>query len=424
MNKTFIVLKHEFLQKVRSRSFIIMTLIGPVLMGAIVIVPVYFASANDTDVRHVAVIDSTGRLANSIIAVSKDSATDIFSKRSSSKVSVESALPSAADSLRKQVESKALTGYMIIPANAIDDSASTATIRMHNPGDFSTVSFLEGAYRDAVREAKLTKRGIDPSMISRLETGVHVETVKVEAGSEKKDSGAAGEIVGFITALILYISMAMYGTIIMNSVIEEKSSRVIELVASSVRPFQLFLGKVLGVASAGLLQISVWALMMVLLTTIGLSAAGAFLGSSILPTVSPFLFIYFIVYFILGFLIYATLYAAVGSTAESASDAQQIAFPVIMLLLIPFILLQGVMQNPSSTKSVVLSLVPFFSPILMLARIFTETPPAWQIAASMVLMIATFFGCLWVASRIYRVGILMYGKKFKLAEIVKWVRYT
>ncbi len=216
----------------------------------------------------------------------------------------------------------------------------------------------------------------------------------------------------------------MYGTIIMNSVIEEKSSRVVELIASSVRPFQLLVGKVLGVASAGLIQVGVWSIMLILLTTVGLTAASAFLGENILPSVSPFLFLYFILFFVLGFLIYATLYAAIGSTAESASDVQQVSFPVVMLLVIPFILLQGVIQNPSSTKSVIFSLVPFFSPILMLGRIFTETPPWWQITLSVVLMIGTFFGCLWIAARIYRVGILMYGKKFKLGEIVKWIRYT
>jgi ABC-2 type transport system permease protein len=165
-------------------------------------------------------------------------------------------------------------------------------------------------------------------------------------------------------------------------------------------------------------------MMLALLTTIGLTAASAFLGTQIMPSVSPFLFLYFIIFFVLGFLIYATLYAAIGSTAESASDTQQVAMPVVMLLVIPFILLQSVLQNPSSTKSVVLSLIPFFSPILMLGRIFTETPPFWQIALAIVLMIGTFFGCLWVAARIYRVGILMYGKKFKLSEIVKWVKYS
>ena len=141
-------------------------------------------------------------------------------------------------------------------------------------------------------------------------------------------------------------------------------------------------------------------------------------------SVSPYLFLYFLLFFVLGFLIYATLYAAIGSTAESASDVQQVAFPVTMLLVVPFILLQGVVQNPSGTGSVILSMIPFFAPILMLGRIFTETPPWWQIVITVVIMIGTFFGCLWVAARIYRVGILMYGKKFKPREILKWIKYT
>lgn len=426
MNKALIVLKHEFLLKVRSRAFIVMTIIGPLLMSAIIVLPAYFAASNNGSERSVALIDSTGVLAQPIIARSKDTAKDFLSKQVEAKIEITSIAPTAStmDSLSNLVETKALTGFMVIPANAIKDSASTASIKMHNPSDYTTIGFLKDAYTDAVRDAKLKAKGIDPTMVTNVENGVHVETVKVEAGTEKKDSGAMGMILAFITGFILYITLILYGTQIMNSVIEEKSSRVIEIVVSSVRPFELLVGKVLGVASAALIQVGVWGIMLALLSTIGLTAASAFLGESILPTVSPFLFLYFPIFFILGFLIYATLYAAIGSTAESASDTQQVAMPVVMLLVIPFILLQGVLRDPSSAKSVVLSLIPFFSPILMLGRIFTETPPFWQIALAIVLMIGTFFGCLWVAARIYRVGILMYGKKFKLSEIVKWVRYS
>ncbi|HET6401957.1 MAG TPA: ABC transporter permease [Candidatus Kapabacteria bacterium] len=426
MNKTLIVLKHEFLLKVRSRAFIIMTFIGPLLMGAVIILPAYFSAMNSGATRQVALVDSTGKLANSMLDAAKDTATDFLSKEVSIKITLTNAQPGprTLDSLSKLVESKKLTGYMVVAANAISDSVSTAQIKLHNPSDFAAVAFLKDSYTNAVRDAKLRARGIDPSMVSNVESGVHVETMKLEAGSEKKDSGKMGMIAAFVTGFILYFTLILYGTQIMNSVIEEKSSRVIELTASSVRPFQLLVGKVLGVAGAALIQVAVWAIMLILLTTVGLTAASALLGSDILPSISPFLFLFFILFFVLGFLIYATLFVAVGSTGESPSDVQQISFPVVMLLVIPFILLSGVLQNPSSTKSVVLSLIPFFSPTLMLARIFTETPPWWQIALAVVLMIGTFFGCLWVAARIYRVGILMYGKKFKLSEIAKWVRYS
>lgn len=427
MNKTFIVLKHEFLLKVRSRAFIIMTLVGPLLMSAFIILPAYFSSMNSGATRQIALVDSTGKLANSMLEAPKDTASDFLSKEVSTKITLTNAQPGprTLDSLSKLVESKTLNGYMVVPANAITDSISTAQIKLHNPSDFAAVAFLKDSYTNAVRDAKLRARGIDPSMVTNVESGVHVETMKLgSAGSEKKDSGEMGVIAAFVTGFILYFTLILYGTQIMNSVIEEKSSRVVELTASSVRPFQLLVGKVLGVAGAALIQVAVWAIMLALLATVGLTAASALLGSEILPTVSPFLFLYFILFFVLGFLIFATLYAAIGSTAESASDVQQVAFPVVMLLVIPFILLSGVIQNPSSTKSVILSLIPFFSATLMLARIFTETPPWWQIALAVVLMIGTFFGCLWVAARIYRVGILMYGKKFKLSEIAKWVRYS
>lgn len=426
MNKTLIVLKHEFLLKVRSRAFIIMTFIGPLLMGAIVILPAYFSTMSSGAAREVAFLDSTGTLASSMLDAANDTATDFLSKEARTKITLTIAQPgpNTIDSLSKLVESKKLTGYMVVPANAITDSISTAQIKLHNTSDFAVVSFLKDSYTSAVRDAKLRARGIDPSMVSNVESGVHVETMKLEAGSEKKDSGEMGVIAAFVTGFILYFTLILYGTQIMNSVIEEKSSRVVELTASSVRPFQLLVGKVLGVAGAALIQVAVWAIMLALLATVGLATASAMLGMNILPSISPFLFLYFILFFILGFLIFATLYAAIGSTAESAGDVQQVAFPVILLLVIPFGLLSSVIQNPSATKNVVLSLIPFFSPTLMLARIFTETPPWWQIALSIVLMIGTFFGCLWVAARIYRVGILMYGKKFKLSEIAKWVKYS
>ncbi len=426
MHKTLIVARHEFLLKVRSRAFKIMTFIGPVLLGAMIVLPAYFAATSSGDVRHVVILDSTGTIAQSMVKASKDTATGFLAKQLESDIALKSVQPGPGvqDSLERRVASKALTGYLVIPANAISDSSSTAEFKLHNPSDFRTIAFLKDAYLTAVRNAKLQARGIEPSLVANLESGVHLETIKVTAASETKDNGEAGMIMAFITVFLLYLTLVLYGAQIMNSVIEEKSSRVIEITASSVRPFQLLVGKVVGVAGAALIQVGVWAIMLALLTTVGLTAASAILGTGILPSVSPFMFLYFVLFFILGFLIYATLYAAIGSTAESASDVQQISMPVVMLLVIPFILLQGIIRNPSSTKSVILSLIPFFSPILMLGRIFTETPPWWQIALAVALMVGTFFGCLWVAARIYRVGILMYGKKFKLSEIAKWVRYS
>ena len=426
MKKMMIVLRHEFLQKVRSKAFIIMTLVGPLLMGAIVFLPAYLMSLNTGEMRTLAVVDSTGRLAGAMVAGSKEESPNALERRMSPKVTLESVSPGPGviDSLARLVDEKLLTGYIVIPSRAITDSQSTAAIKLHNTSDYTSSSYLKEAYEQALRSEKLRAKGMDPKVVDEIGTGAKVETVKIAAGTEHKDNGGVGVAMAFITAFILYISMALYGAQIMNSVIEEKSSRVVELMASSVRPFELLVGKVLGVAGAGVIQVGVWSIMLILLSTVGLTAASAVLGEELLPNVSPFLFIYFIVFFVLGFLIYATLYAAVGSTAESPSDVQQVAFPITMLLVVPFMTLQGVIQNPSSSSSVILSLIPFFSPILMLGRIFTEMPPAWQIALSILLMIGTFFGALWVAARIYRVGILMYGKKFKLSEILRWIRYT
>src|SRR6185369_13272795 len=220
----------------------------------------------------------------------------------------------------------------------------------------------------------------------------------------------------------IYMTVLLYGISVMRGVIEEKQSRIVEVLVSSVKPNQMMLGKVIGIGLVGLTQISVWALSALLLTTVGVSTFAA--RGLTMPNIPVSLLIYFVVYFVLGYFLFATLYALVGSTVSSEEEAQQAQIPVTMLLVVPMMIFNMIIANPTSTASIGLSMVPFFAPTLMMMRIAVVNPPLWQILLSMLIMLATILGCVWVAARIYRVGILMYGKRPSIAELGRWLRYS
>jgi ABC-2 type transport system permease protein len=225
------------------------------------------------------------------------------------------------------------------------------------------------------------------------------------------------------------MAMLVYGQMVMRSVIEEKSSRVIEAVISSVKPFHLMAGKIFGIGGLGLVQYSLWALVVGLLSRygvkmMGLSSSKLANASFAMPSLAPETLVFFIVFFVLGYLLFATMYAALGAMVNSDQEAQQLVFPLVMLVIIPFLCTFYIIGNPNSQLSVILSLIPFFAPITMFARIAAQTPPAWQIALCLVLLVATTVGMIWIVGRIYRVGVLMYGKRPNLPEVIKWIKYA
>jgi ABC-2 type transport system permease protein len=433
MSKMFIVLKHEFRQKIRSKAFIILTFIAPLLMAALIAVPVFITAINQGNDKQFVIIDKTGKLGKYFtVDTGKHPLLENPTGSKSSNASfgpafhitiIESAGPNTFDSLKSLLLSKKISGYLLIPQNAITESKDAATLRMTNANDFTAQEFLSAHYKDGLFAERLKTSGIDPEIVKHARDGSEIETLKVTEEKETSDSGV-GFIGGYVTGMFLYISMLLYGTLIMQSVIEEKNSRVIELLSSSVKPMDILIGKVLGVGLAGLLQVSVWAVMFAMVSFFALPAILISLGSSAANIISPVTFVYFVLYFVFGYLMYATLYAGAGATVEQPSDAQQVSMPITLLVILPILMMTSVIQSPSSTSSVILSLIPFFSPILMLGRIFSETPPWWQIVLSFILMGATFFGVLWLSGKIYRTGILMYGKKYSLREIFKWLKYS
>jgi ABC-2 type transport system permease protein len=253
----------------------------------------------------------------------------------------------------------------------------------------------------------------------------------------------AYSIVGYIMGFIIYVTMFIYGAIVMQGVMEEKSSRVVEIMVSSVRPFQLLMGKVLGIGAMGLVQMTLWSVLVVAGLAVAGSVAALFIdptqlnvpmdatqqelleaASFSLPQIAPSIFVWFLLYFLGGYLLYASLFAAIGSAVEQQQDAQGLMYPVSLLIIVPLIFMSFMLESPHSTLSVVLSMVPFFSPILMVVRIAVTEVPFWQSGGAFLLLAATFVGAVWVSARIYRVGILMYGKKPNLRDLVRWVGYA
>jgi ABC-2 type transport system permease protein len=260
---------------------------------------------------------------------------------------------------------------------------------------------------------------VDPSRVEELTRGVDLRPVRLSATGEREDRGASF-FFSFVLVMMLYTAVAMWGQLVLTSVIEEKSNRVVEVIVSSIRPRHLLTGKLLGVGAAGLTQFLVWALALLALSLLGAGLAAS-LGVGRLPEIAPSTLVLFLVFFLLGYLMYAALFAAVGSCVNTTQEAQSLAFPVFMPLILAIVFMPMVLQAPDSGLSIVLSLVPFFTPLLMFLRISALTPPFWQIALSIALCVLTIGGIMLVAARIYRVGILMYGKRPTFPEIVRWV---
>jgi len=312
---------------------------------------------------------------------------------------------------------------MVIPENIIE--GGTVEFAAEHVSDFDKISSINKVLNTVIVEKRLKKAGLDPGEVSKYMEEVKFVTQKVTKKGVEEDTGGTF-IVSYILVLILYMTLIFYGQLILRGVIEEKSSRVVEVVLSSLKPSQLMAGKILGIAAVGLTQYLIWAVFGMVLTSYSSSLLSSFFPQASgfkIPSIPAYVFVYFVVFFILGYFLFSTLYAAIGSTVNSEKEAQQLGTPLTMMLVIPILLMMFVMRSPDSTLSIVLSLIPFFSPILMLLRICVLLPPFIEILGSIVLLVLTTVGLIWFAGKIYRVGLLMYGKRPSLPEIIKWVRY-
>jgi ABC-2 type transport system permease protein len=392
-------------------------------MAALIFIPMLIAMASGGEKKTVDVIDLSGE-----IFADLDQKLDYKMGDGSRRYTLIEAAPvgdiaALRNGLSQKVLAKKLSAYIFVPADILTGGA--AEYAALNVSDFDEVKRINEALNAVVIEKRLKKEGLDPAKVAQYTQRVGLKTIKVTERGEQEDVGGTF-VIAYVLVLILYMTLFFYGSIIMRGVIEEKSSRVVEVVLSSLRPFELMAGKILGIAAVGFTQYAIWALFGMAASRYGgMLAAGAMPGASgfKMATIPPYIFVYFVVFFILGYFLYSVLFATVGSMVNSEKEAQQLMFPISMLLVVPMLMMMLILKSPSGSTSVILSLIPFFAPILMLMRICVLLPPFSQIAASIGILILTIILLIWVAAKIYRVGILMYGKRPNLREIVKWIRY-
>jgi ABC-2 type transport system permease protein len=301
-----------------------------------------------------------------------------------------------------------------LPIDVVD--GATPEFYASNTGDVFTKRLLEEGLSRAVREERLARANIDLNIVRESSRPVNLHSFKIGEQGEERDTGA-GFVLVFASGFITYLTILMYGQLILGAVIEEKETRIAEILFSSVRPFSLMMGKIIGISLIAMTQLTVWSLAFVGFVTFAAQ------GLSVdIPDVSPVLFVYFALFFLMGYFIYATIYAFVGSMVTTAQEGGILAMPIILLLVVAFYMAFPVIQSPDSSFAFWASIFPFFAPITMLVRIVTKTPPFWQIGLSLLLGFGTVVLLTWVVARIYRIGMLMYGKRATIPEVWRWVR--
>ena len=440
MNKLGLIIQREYLTRVRKKSFILLTLLSPLIFVALFTVPALLAMYAGKETKTIAVKDDSGIF--------------VAPTEEGKKVQYQ-IMKEPIDDLKANYKSLGFDGVLHIPALP-DSNVKKMEALYYSEGQLSLGSkgSIERRIEESIEDYNIKKSGYNEEVLKSFRPNVSLkqkELEKNEAGelveTDKQNSAGIATAIGFVAGFIIYIVLLIYGTMIMRSVMEEKTTRIVEVIISSVKPFQLMLGKIIGVSAVGLTQMLIWigmtiALMTVVGTFIPMEAmADAQQGpmsngpspqemSEMMGTLSAiksqnwgYILPLFLFYFIGGYFIYASLFAAVGSAmGDDLGESQPITFVAMAPIIIAIILISPVIENPTSPLATWMSIIPLFSPVLMPARLAFE-PPIWELLLSMTLLAAAAFFFVWLSGRIYRVGILMYGKKVTLKELGKWMFY-
>ncbi len=425
--KILLVLKREYLTRVKTKSFILSTLLTPLAFVLMMAIVVYLSVSEGEVQRSVGVIDETGVLIENLQEQNPARYYDVSDL--------------STDSIRANVLSGELDGYIVLNDQNVEN-IEEPTLVYGGAGGISFIESVESDIRRVLREERLARSNVSDEVRAIFETRYNIDSIKLTEEGETEDNAIFGAIFGFILGLLIFIGVFGYGAVLMRSVIEEKTNRIVEVIASSVKPIELMLGKLFGICALAITQFGIWIVSYVGLSIAAAPVAAIFLNAQTanLPpealeasasfdpskleafVVDPIIFVYFFVFFIIGFLIYAGIFAAIGAAVDSEQDTQQFMLPVMAPIMIGYFLNLRVMENPDSTVAVIASMFPLTAPINMVSRIAATQVPFIQILASLTLMILTFMGLMWLAAKIYRVGILMYGKKPSYKELAKWIR--
>ncbi len=451
MNKISVIIKREYVTRVRKKSFIIMTILAPLLMAVIVVLPTFIMMNQDGDLKKIAVIEDNSDLFKGVLKNTKDAE---FVYLENIKVG----------DLKNSYEKAGYYGILWISPELVNTPNAIELISRQQP-PFGLLQYIENSLEEEIERQKLMTYKIDnlDEIMKTIETNVYIKTIKIdESGTVKETSTGLAMALAYILGFLMYILVFIFGAQVMRGVIEEKTSRVVEVIISSVKPVQLMMGKIAGIAFVGLTQFVIWIFLTMAIVTVLKStilqktdlneitqsvpqnfmagdqpATKATQAGTMSPGLAEFskmfdntmnqpwglIIISFIFYFITGYLLYASVFAAIGSAVDNETETQQFMLPVTIPIILALMVAMGTMQNPESSLSFWCSLIPLTSPIVMMSRIPFGVP-CWQIAVSMVLMLVTFILFVWMAAKVYRTGILMYGKKTSWKEMWKWLRYT
>lgn len=434
MNKIALIIEREYLSRVKKKAFIVVTLLGPVLFAAITVIPAWLALREKTQTT-VSVIDHSGLFTGKL-----------QSNKETTFVPLIGDIEAGKKAVLKDGDHHLL---LVIGPKKENESPDIHLFGESSPS-LDLISSIENQMEAELKNIELKASGIDPSLVEKIKPRVDIQTKVLSEEGEKAGSSIASTVVGFGAGFLIYIFIFLYGSQVMTGVMEEKTNRVVEVIISSVKPFQLMLGKVIGVALVGLTQFVLWVALSYVVSTVAASfmgekqpapvaeqmmsnpqskkamekAAGKTGFFEELKRVNiPLIAGCFLFYFLGGYLLYSALFAAVGAAADNQQDAQQFMFPITIPIILAIVLGQFIIKEPHSNLAFWTSVIPFTSPIIMMIRIPFE-PPMWQILVSMLSLVLGFLGTTWLAAKIYRVGILMYGKKVNYKELWKWLRYS
>ena len=451
MNKVSIIIKREYMTRVRKKSFIIMTILAPILMASLIIIPSVVMMNQDQDFKKIAVVEDGSDLFKGVIKNTKNLEFDYLEN-----VKV--------NDLKSTFEQAGYYGILYISPEVVNTPDAIQLISTKQP-PIGLLTHIESALEKEIEKQKLMTFNIEnlDEIMKNVDTKVSIQTVNIDdSGKVKETSTGIAMALAYISGFLMYMLVFIFGSQVMRGVIEEKTSRVVEVIVSSVKPVQLMMGKIIGIALVGLTQFLIWVIL-----TIGIAgvlkstvlqkgnltevsqnvtksimtedqqAAMGTQAADVTPQMAEIsklfesamnqpwglIIICFIFYFVTGYLLYASIFAAIGSAVDNETETQQFMLPVTIPIILALMVAMGTMQNPESSLSFWCSLIPLTSPVVMVARLPFGVP-YWQLAVSMALMVVTFIAFVWMAAKVYRTGILMYGKKTSWKEMWKWLRYT
>jgi len=440
MDKLWVVIKREYLERVRSKWFIFTTIFGPIFFAAITIVPGYMTmkGMKNSQVSSIRILDATGtglghRVADRLAKQQDPTAVPgIRGQMLAAPIPSEvedinpPKLAVAESSATRDVMNKVNPGYLVLDSATL--TKHTARYSGRNASAVGEIDLIREAIRQSLIASRLEAAGINPERVDSL------VRVKVDLSADRLDERGRGEsgivsfIFGFIVAFMLYMMIMLYGQNVMRGVLEEKMTRVAEVIMASVKPDILLAGKILGVGAVGLTQQIVWIGSAAAFVTYGAVMAKAMgvpeMKGFTFPTVSPLLFVSLLLFFVLGYVLYSSMFAAVGAMVGSQEEVQQAAMPVVALLIASIIFIQPILLNPSSTLAVAMSVIPFTAPVIMPLRMTAIQVPPLELIGSLVGLGLTCWLAIWAAARIYRIGLLMTGKRPNLKELVRWIKYA